>query len=159
MNKISNNNTDKIFENIKHIDENGNEYWYARELQKVLEYKDWRNFQKVIDKAVIAAKNSVSTKEDWVVGHVKEVAPYLEEKLDELAAKYDCITERRGMGFMQGLELTIKPGDVVNKGIEKGILMLTAGTNVLRLLPPLVISKEEIDKMYEILDSVFAEMK
>lgn len=67
MNKISNNNTDKIFENIKHIDENGNEYWYARELQKVLEYKDWRNFQKVIDKAVIAAKNSVSTKEDWVV--------------------------------------------------------------------------------------------
>lgn len=94
-----------------------------------------------------------------IAGHVKEVTPYLEKKLDELVAKYDCITERRGMGFMQGLELTIKPGDVVNKGIEKGILMLTAGTNVLRLLPPLVIGKEEIDKMYEILDSVFAEMK
>jgi len=61
------NYTNSIFENIKNIDEYGNEYWYARELQKVLEYKDWRNFQKVIDKAVISAKNSVSDKEDWVV--------------------------------------------------------------------------------------------
>ena len=55
------------FENIKHTDENGNEFWYARELSKVLEYRDWRNFKKVIDKAVISAKNSVSDKEDWVV--------------------------------------------------------------------------------------------
>ena len=93
-----------------------------------------------------------------IAGHVKEMTPYLEQKLDELVKKYDFIAERRGMGFMQGLELTIKPGDVVNKGIEKGILMLTAGTNVLRLLPPLVIGKEEIDKMYDILDSVFASM-
>lgn len=61
------NYTNSIFENIKNIDEYGNEYWYARELQKVLEYKDWRNFQKVIDKAVISAKNSVSDIEDWVV--------------------------------------------------------------------------------------------
>lgn len=62
-NKYSNN----TFENIKHIDDYGNEYWYARELQKVLEYKDWRNFQKVIDKAVLSANNSVSNEEDWVV--------------------------------------------------------------------------------------------
>lgn len=61
------NYTNSIFENIKNIDEYGNEYWYARKLQKVLEYKDWRNFQKVIDKAVISAKNSVSDIEDWVV--------------------------------------------------------------------------------------------
>lgn len=61
------NYTNSIFENIKNIDEYGQEYWYARELQKVLEYKDWRNFQKVIDKAVISAKNSVSDIEDWVV--------------------------------------------------------------------------------------------
>jgi len=65
MNNLEiNNNT---FDNIKHIDEFGNEYWYARELQKVLEYKDWRNFQKVIDKAVLSAKNSASNKNDWVV--------------------------------------------------------------------------------------------
>ena len=62
-NKYSNN----TFENIKHIDDYGNEYWYARELQKVLEYKDWRNFQKVIDKAVLSANNSVSNEENWIV--------------------------------------------------------------------------------------------
>lgn len=54
MNMYSNN----VFEDIKHIDECGNEYWFARELQKVLEYKDWRNFQKVIDKAVLSANYS-----------------------------------------------------------------------------------------------------
>ena len=67
MKKIGDRYTNNTFENIKHIDDYGNEYWYARELQKVLEYKDWRNFQKVIDKAVLSANNSVSSKEDWVV--------------------------------------------------------------------------------------------
>ena len=67
MKKIVDRYTNNIFENIKHMDEYGNEYWYARELQKVLEYKDWRNFQKVIDKAVLSANNSVSNEEDWVV--------------------------------------------------------------------------------------------
>lgn len=66
MNEISKYN-EIIFENIKHIDEYGNEYWYARELSKALEYKDWRNFQKVIDKAVLSANNSVSNEEDWLV--------------------------------------------------------------------------------------------
>ncbi len=65
MNELETNNI--IFENIKHVDEYGNEYWYARELQKVLEYKDWRNFHKVIDKAIISANNSISNREDWVV--------------------------------------------------------------------------------------------
>ena len=69
MKKIGNKNkyTNNIFENIKNIDEFGEEYWLARDLQKVLKYKDWRNFQKVIGKAVISAKNSVSDKENWVV--------------------------------------------------------------------------------------------
>ena len=56
-----------VFEDIKHIDENGSEYWLAREMQKVLEYREWRNFQKVIDKAILSANNSVSNEEDWVV--------------------------------------------------------------------------------------------
>ena len=51
MKKIGSRYTNNIFENIKHIDEYGNEYWYARELSKVLEYKDWRNFLKVLNKA------------------------------------------------------------------------------------------------------------
>ena len=67
MNEIEVKYNNSIFEDIKHIDEYGNEFWYARELQKVLEYKDWRNFQKAIDKAVLSANNSVSNEEDWVV--------------------------------------------------------------------------------------------
>lgn len=58
---------EKTFDDIKHIDSNGYEYWLARELQKALEYKDWRNFEKVINKAVISAKNSTNVDEDWVV--------------------------------------------------------------------------------------------
>ena len=58
MKKIGDRYTNNIFENIKHIDEYGNEYWYARELSKVLEYKDWRNFLKVLNKAKDACKNS-----------------------------------------------------------------------------------------------------
>ena len=52
MKKISDKYTNATFDNIKHIDDYGNEFWFAREIQKILEYKDWRNFQKVIDKAV-----------------------------------------------------------------------------------------------------------
>ena len=58
MKKIGNNYTNNIFEDIKHIDEYGSEYWFARDLQKVLEYKDWRNFLKVLDKAKEACCNS-----------------------------------------------------------------------------------------------------
>lgn len=67
MKKINEKYTNKIFESIKYIDEYGNEYWLARELQKVLEYKEWRNFKKVIDKAILSAKNSISSEEDWLV--------------------------------------------------------------------------------------------
>ena len=58
MKKISDKYTNNIFENIKHIDDHGNEYWYARELSKVLEYRDWRNFLKVLKKAKAACRNS-----------------------------------------------------------------------------------------------------
>ena len=67
MEITTNRYNENIFESIKHIDEYGNEYWFARELQKVLEYKDWRNFKKVIDKAILSAKTSVSIEKDWIV--------------------------------------------------------------------------------------------
>lgn len=67
MKKIDNEYTNSVFENIKHIDEFGNEFWYARELSKVLEYKDWRNFLKVLNKAKEACKNSgINVKEQLV---------------------------------------------------------------------------------------------
>ncbi|MCR4651103.1 MAG: aspartate aminotransferase family protein [Lachnospiraceae bacterium] len=108
------------------------------------------------------ASTAVSTvldifREEEIDRHVREITPYLESRLDELKDRHSCVLGRRGAGFMQGLILSVKPGDVVNKGLEKGIILLTAGTDVLRLLPPLTIGKEEIDKMYEILDSILAE--
>ena len=89
-----------------------------------------------------------------LLSHAKAVAAYLEEKLDELAAKHDCIKERRGKGLMQGLELTGKPvGEVITAAREKGLLVISAEHNVLRMLPPLVITKEDIDKAVSIIDS------
>ena len=89
-----------------------------------------------------------------LLSHVKEVTAYLEEKLDELAAKHDTVKERRGKGLMQGLELTGKPvGEVITAAREKGLLVISAEHNVLRMLPPLVITKEDIDKAVSIIDS------
>ena len=59
--------TEKMFEDIKHIDDNGKEYWSARELQKVLEYKDWRNFNKVVEKAIISSDISFPNQNYWGV--------------------------------------------------------------------------------------------
>mgnify|MGYP003306009972 CR=1 FL=1 len=82
-----------IFENIKHVDENGVEYWEARELQKALEYKDWRNFKKVIDKAILSAGNSSSLKINWVVEFNKPIKTgkgKIEYVLDYKLSRYLC---------------------------------------------------------------------
>lgn len=71
MKKIGDKHPNNIFENIKYIDEYGNEYWYARELSKVLEYKDWRNFLKVLNKAKEACKNSSFNIDEQLVEHNK----------------------------------------------------------------------------------------
>ena len=73
MKKIGNRYTNNIFENIKHIDEYGNEYWYARELSKILEYKDWRSFLKVLNKAKDACKNSGFNIDEQLVEVNKEI--------------------------------------------------------------------------------------
>ena len=88
-----------------------------------------------------------------VIDHVNEIAPYLEQRLDELVEKYDFLTARRGKGLMQGLVVEGKvPGEHVSKAIENGLLIITAGSNVLRFVPPLVITKEIVDEMIEILE-------
>ena len=90
-------------------------------------------------------------KEEKIVENVNKVAPYLEEKLDEIVKDFDNVTARRGKGFMQGLVLTTPVGETVNKAIENGLLVISAGSDVLRMVPPLTITKENVDEMIEIL--------
>lgn len=90
---------------------------------------------------------------DGILEHVRELTPYLESRLEELTEKYDCVAERRGMGFMQGLVITQKPvGEVVKKALEHGLLVISAGSDVLRMVPPLVICREHVDEMVEKLE-------
>lgn len=89
-------------------------------------------------------------KEKDLVGHVRALTPYLEERLDALARDFACVKGRRGKGFMQGLVIEGKPvGQVVNRALENGLLVISAGSDVLRLVPPLVIEREDIDEMEE----------
>ena len=88
--------------------------------------------------------------EKKLVDHVKALTPYLEQKLDELVASHDCLATRRGKGFMQGLVVTGKPvGQVVKKALDNGLIVMSAGADVIRLVPPLVIEKSDIDEMAE----------
>ncbi len=86
--------------------------------------------------------------------HVRETGIYLEQELDRLKSQYECITDRRGRGLMQGLELTVSAGAVSSKALEQGLLVITAGNNVLRFVPPLVIGKEHVDEMIQKLKKV-----
>ncbi|MCI9052703.1 MAG: aspartate aminotransferase family protein [Lachnospiraceae bacterium] len=90
-----------------------------------------------------------------IIEHVNEVSGYLEEKLEEMIKKYDIVKTRRGKGLMQGLELTIPAQDIILKALQKGLILITAGQNIIRLVPPLIITKEHIEEMAEILNQVF----
>ena len=93
---------------------------------------------------------------DGIVEHVREAGAYLTERLDELAGKYDFIEERRGKGLIQGLAIQGRPvGEIVVKSQEMGLLVITAGNNVLRLVPPLIIEKQHVDEMIEKLIRAF----
>ena len=94
---------------------------------------------------------------DEILKHVQEHILFLEDALDRLAANHDCVLERRGMGFMQGLVLKKEypVGEVVKKALDEGLLVISAGENVLRIVPPLIIRKEDILKMEEILNKCF----
>ena len=86
--------------------------------------------------------------QDAIVDHVKEVGAYREGKLDALVDKYDCIAARRGKGLIQGLVIQGRPvGEVVLKSMDEGLIVITAGSDVLRLVPPLVITKDHVDEM------------
>lgn len=91
-----------------------------------------------------------------ICGHVQEVGAYLEKKLDKIANKYDVIELRRGAGLMQGLVCKEPVSAIINTALEKGLVLINAGTNIIRFLPPLTITEADVDRMIAILDESFA---
>ena len=87
-----------------------------------------------------------------ITGHVKALTPVLEGALDELKDKYSFIKDRRGMGFMQALELECPAGEVIKAAQQEGLLVISAGSNVLRIVPPLIIEEDHINEMKKALD-------
>ena len=95
-----------------------------------------------------------------ILEHVRQIAPYLEKKLDELAEKHSCIVARRGKGLMQGLVITGFPvGQLVTTAREKGLVVISAGSDVLRLVPPLVIQEKHVDEMIVRLEEAIKELE
>lgn len=93
---------------------------------------------------------------EQIVDHVKKVGGYLEKKLNALVEKYDFLKERRGKGLIQGLEVEGRPiGEIVNRGLEEGLIIITAGSNVLRFVPPLVVTEADVDEMIVKLEKCF----
>ena len=86
-----------------------------------------------------------------IPSHAKEVGAYLYEKLEEIKNEYDVVTDHRGKGLMQGLELNTEVAPVINAALDAGLVLINAGTKIIRFLPPLVIEKEDVDTMIAVL--------
>lgn len=104
---------------------------------------------------VCAAVNKVLDlfETNHIIENVREVAPYLEKRLDELKKKYDFIIDRRGAGLMQGLEFDRPVAPYINSALEKGLMLINAGQSIIRLVPPLIITKQNVDDMIAVLDT------
>ncbi|MBM6841415.1 aspartate aminotransferase family protein [[Clostridium] spiroforme] len=92
-----------------------------------------------------------------MLDHVQTISEYVIEKLDELKDKYDCIKERRGLGLMIGLEFDRPVKDIVQKCLDHGLIVVTAGANVVRMLPPFIIEEKDVDAMITILEKAIQE--
>ena len=105
--------------------------------------------------AAVSAVFDIFEKEK-IVDHVQQVSAYLEKRLDELVEKYDFLTVRRGKGLMQGLVVSGRPvGEIVQQALKNGLLVITAGSDVLRMVPPLVSTEADVDEMIEKLEKSF----
>mgnify|MGYP004457577511 FL=1 len=104
---------------------------------------------------VCAAVNKVLDlfETNHIIENVREVAPYLEKRLDELKEKYDFIIDRRGAGLMQGLEFDRPVAPYINSALDKGLMLINAGQSIIRLVPPLIITKQNVDDMIAVLDT------
>ena len=103
--------------------------------------------------AAVAKTIEIFEKRDLVT-HVKEMGAYLSEKLDELMETHDGVLEKKGTGLIQGIKVKKPVGEISNAALEEGLLIISAKGNVLRLIPPLVIEKEQIDEFIEIIKRI-----
>jgi len=95
--------------------------------------------------------------EDKLIENAKKMGEYFLKRLEEIKEKHRIVREVRGLGLMIGVELRFEVKDVILKALERGVIMLYSGRNVLRFLPPLVIEEKHIDKVVEVLDDVLKE--
>ena len=94
-----------------------------------------------------------------ITDHVKEVGAYLYEKLEELTKKYDIICGHRGRGLIQGLEFTVPAGPIVSKALlEEKLVLISAGSHIIRFVPPLIIQKSDVDEMAARLERVLKDL-
>ena len=92
--------------------------------------------------------------EEKLAEHAATLGKYFKGKLDALAEKFNVIREVRGLGLMIGMETRFDVYNILIGCMDRGVLVLDAGRNVVRFLPPLVISKEQVDKVVDTLDVV-----
>lgn len=95
--------------------------------------------------------------EQDVLAHVNRVGGYLEERLNDLAGEFSCIKERRGVGLLQGLAFDRPVGDIIKRAMDKGLVLINAGTDIIRFVPPLIIEEKHVDDMIQILRKCVAE--
>ena len=89
-----------------------------------------------------------------ITAHVTEIGSYLWEKLDQFVKDHACAVDHRGAGLMQGVEFDRPVGEIVKKALlENQLVLISAGSNVIRFVPPLVISREDVDLMLEKLEN------
>lgn len=98
--------------------------------------------------AAVAKTVEIFERED-ILAHVREMGDYLEERLTKLAAESDGILEQRGTGLIRGIKVKKPAGEIIQRALEEGLLIISARDNVIRLVPPLIIRKEQIDEMIE----------
>lgn len=103
--------------------------------------------------AAVAETLNIFEKEN-ITTHVEQMGDYLAQCLQKLVEEKEIAVESRGMGLMRGLELSEPAGPYITKALEKGVIFMSAGVNVIRFIPPLVIGKEDIDKMIAVLEEI-----
>jgi len=92
--------------------------------------------------------------DEHILSNVREMGRYLWDQLEALKNHHTCIVDHRGIGLIQGLEFKTSPKPIVDKALEHGIILISAGNNTIRFVPPLVIGKKDIDQLVQLLNDI-----